>query len=173
MDVSPDFVSMAEANFTRVRFFPVSALGQSPKVDGQFLKIAPLDLHPFRVDHPMLWLMRDWNMIAKTKDPKDNPRNRPVAKIESIGQGRFQCRCPNTRELFDLDSDFAGRDFYNPNTLEYIWIPSITNSQSTIPAPVASPVRSPAKQPGPPAGLGLKLSNNSPPQKKEKKGWFR
>lgn len=173
MDISPDFVCMAEANFARVRYFPVSALGQSPKLDGQFLKIAPLDLHPFRVDHPMLWLMREWNMIAKTKDPKENPRNLPVAKIESIGQGRFQARCPKTRELFDLDSDFAGRHFYNPNTLEYLWIPSIGTSQPVTPNPGPLAGKKPAIQLGPPAGLGLKLSNDLTPAKKEKKGWFR
>jgi hypothetical protein len=172
MDVAPEFVSMAEANFIRVRYFPVSALGQSPKLDGTHLKIAPLDLHPFRVDHPMLWLMRDWQMIARTKDREDNPRNLPVAIIESTGAGRFQARCPKTRELFDLDKDFAGREFYNSNTLEYLWIPAVAETSTTPPAQTgaASPIST--TKPTPPASLGLKLPGGVEPKKK-KKGWFR
>jgi hypothetical protein len=172
IDVAPDFVSMAEANFTRVRYFPVSALGQSPKLDGQFLKIAPLNLQPFRVDHPMLWLMRDWQMISRTKDSKDNPRRRPVAVIESVSPGRLQVRCPKTRELLDLDADFAGRDFYNPNTLEYFWIPAVPGSNTAPSAPPQPLANTAARKAGPPAGLELKLPGGIEPEKK-KKGWFR
>jgi hypothetical protein len=172
MDVSPEFVSMAEANFIRVRYFPVSALGQSPKLDGQFLKIAPLDLQPFRVDHPMLWLMRDWQMIARTKESADNPRRRPVAIIESVDNGRFQARCPKTRELFDLDADFAGREFYNPNALEYLWIPAVANSSTTPPVQPKPVPHTSTTKPGPPESLGLKLPGGVEPKKK-KKGWFR
>jgi hypothetical protein len=171
VDVSPEFVSMAEANFIHVRYFPVSALGQSPKLDGSFLKIAPLDLQPFRVDHPMLWLMREWNMIARVKDRKDNPRHHTVAIIESVSPGRIQVRCPKTRELFDLDADFAGRDFYNPNSLEYLWIPAIPK---TIASPSEQPSgdqQTPATKASPPPGLGLKLPSGVEPKKK-KKGWF-
>jgi hypothetical protein len=172
MDVAPDFVSMAEANFIRVRYFPVSALGQSPKLDGQFLKIAPLDLHPFRVDHPMLWLMRDWQMIARTKDRAENPRRRPVAIIESVSSGRFQARCPKTRELFDLDADFAGREFYNPNTLEYLWIPAVANTSTTPPVQKQPISPHSATKPAPPTSLGLKLPGDVEPKKK-RRGWFR
>jgi hypothetical protein len=172
MDVAPEFVSMAEANFIRVRYFPVSALGQSPKLDGQFLKIAPLDLHPFRVDHPMLWLMREWKMIARTKDRADNPRKRPTAIIESASAGRIQARCPKTRELLDLDADFAGCEFYNPNTLEYLWIPAVADastSKATQTQPVSS--QNSTSKPTPPTGLGLKLPGGDEPKKK-KRGWF-
>jgi hypothetical protein len=172
LDVAPEFVSMAEANFVRVRYFPVSALGQSPKLDGEFLKIAPLDLHPFRVDHPMLWLMSDWQMIARTKDRADNPRQRPVAIIESVGSGRFQARCPKTRELIDLDRDFAGREFYNPNTLEYLWIPVVGETSTTSPVQTRAASPTSTKKPTPPASLGLKLPGGAEPKKK-KKGWFR
>jgi hypothetical protein len=172
MDVSPEFVSMAEANFIRVRYFPVSALGQSPKLDGQFLKIAPLELQPFRVDHPMLWLMRDWQMIARTKDRVENPRSRPVARIESVSSGRFQVRCPKTRELFDLDADFAGREFYNPNSLEYLWIPALANTSTASTEQPRSVSDASAKKTSPPANLGLKLPGGIEPKKK-KKGWFR
>lgn len=163
MDVAPDFVSTAEANFRRVRYFPVSALGTSPKLEGDFLKIAPLDLQPFRVDHPMLWLMRDWKMIARTKDSRENPRNRPVAVIVSCDNGRLQVRCPKTRELFDLDTDFAGRDFYNPNTLEYIWIPAVAQSQT--------PPATDSATSNPIADLKLQLPSQPPTPKK--RGWFR
>ncbi|EMI24612.1 hypothetical protein [Rhodopirellula europaea] len=173
MDVSPDFVSMAEANFRRVRYFPVSALGQSPELDGDLLKIAPLNMQPFRVDHPMLWLMRDWRMIARTKDSKENPRNRPVASIESVSKTHFRTRCPKTRELFDLDHDFAGRDFYNPNTLEYFWIPAIGRIGPTLEPASQTQTKRKATQAGPPAGLGLKLSGGASEPKKKRKGWFR
>lgn len=172
-DVSPEFVSKAEANFERVRYFPVSSLGQSPKLDGPFLKIAPLDLQPFRVDHPALWLMREWRMIARTKDRKPNPRNLPTAKIESVTRTRIQVRCPESRELFTLDHDFAGRDFYNTDTLQYCWIPAIQDA-------VAShrPEALKASAPSITQGLGLKLGqrqNPKPPDKTraKKRGWFR
>lgn len=171
-DLAPEFVSMAEANFIRVRYFPVSALGQSPKSYGEFLKIAPFDLHPFRVDHPMLWLMRDWQMIASTKNREDNPRRRPVAIIESVGSGRFQARCPKTRELFDLDTDFSGREFYNPNTLEYLWIPVVAETSKTSPVQTGAASPTSTTKPTPPASLGLKLPGGVEPKKK-KKGWFR
>lgn len=175
-DISPEFVSKAEANFERVRYFPVSALGESPIIDGDFLKIAPLDLKPFRVDHPLLWLLRDWKMIARTKKKSPNPRKYPQATIKSVGKSRMEVICPETRELFELDHDFAGNDFYNVNTMSFFWIPNIDKKSSEKEA--APQVKSPGMKTPQKGiqGLGLKLGQNEsqPPSKqKKKRGWFR
>ncbi|PAY16346.1 hypothetical protein CKO51_27220 [Rhodopirellula sp. SM50] len=172
-DISPEFVSRAEANFERVRYFPVSALGCSPTLDGEFLKIAPMDLQPFRVDHPALWLMREWRMIARTKDPRPNPRLRPVATLRSVGKRRMEVACPKTGELFVLDHEYAGRDFYNFNTHEYFWIPEINaaKSRQTAEPKVAKTSKATMQ------GLGLKLGQGRPKpgdeRQKKKRGWFR
>lgn len=169
-DTSPQFVALAEAHFRHVRYFPVSALGHSPQEHEGYLKIRPIDIQSFRADHPFLWLMRRWDMIAWLKNKQENPRDLPVAKARPLGQGLMEVRCPTTGEPLHLDADHGGREFYNPNSQEYFWIPRMDLEPT-------SPTRTPTKQaPTRRQGAGLKLDGDAedakPGEKSQKRGWW-
>ncbi len=155
-DTSPQFVAMAEAHFRHVRYFPVSALGHSPSEHDGFLKIRPIDIQPFRADHPFLWLMRRWDMIAWLKNKQENPRDLPVASVRNLRPGLLEVRCPETGEPMRLDEDHAGREFYNPNSRQFFWIPTVRLSGEPD-SKRAGTVR--RKKHESPQGLGLKLGS--------------
>lgn len=177
MDISPEFVTTAEANFRKVRYFPVSALGKSPELMGELLAIRPVDVQPFRVDHPVLWLLREWKVIRGYRKKGDNPRKLPVATIKKVTPTRIDVVCPESRELFQLDHDYIGREFYNPNTLHFFWIPRLNPKQKKS---ATQPVEEQRTSSGdsrtglPTQGRGLKLGDsaakqNQATQKKKKK----
>ncbi len=126
-DISPEFAAIAEANFSKVRYFPVSALGQSPVQDGSFLKIAPINLHPFRAEHPMLWLLRDWKLIHRTRSTRPNPKEFPVAEVDAVLDDGIRIICPESRRPVVLDREYAGSQFFDSNSRTYCWIPEIPN----------------------------------------------
>ncbi|MEO2031096.1 MAG: hypothetical protein ABGZ35_03320 [Planctomycetaceae bacterium] len=155
-DTSPQFVALAETHFRHVRYFPVSALGHSPQEHDGFLKIRPIDIQSFRADHPFLWLMRRWDMIDWLKNKRENPKSLPVASARSLGHGMLEVRCPTTGEPLHLDADHAGREFYNPNSSQFFWIPKVQLRNAARPAkgPAAA-----SREPTRPQGLGLKLDS--------------
>jgi hypothetical protein len=164
-DICPEFVAAAEANFSKVRYFPVSALGRSPIEDGEFLKIAPYQLQPFRVEHPMLWLFREWNLVSRASSKVPNPKGLPEGIIRRCTPDRLSVSCPETGELFVLDHDYANAYFFNPDTGQYFWIPQVPQpSQKT-----GSPPNSARSEANSQDSLKLQLKSNQP---KKKKGWF-
>jgi len=171
-DTAPQLVALAESHFQHVRYFPVSALGHSPQEHDGFLKIRPIDIQPFRADHPFLWLMHRWDMIPRLKSKQENPDGLQMAKVRSIGRGMLEVRCPTSGEPLFLDADHAGRKFYNPNSTEFFWIPSVELTERVR----ASANTSPTHRNAPPQGQGLKLNNsktNSEDEEKPaKKSWW-
>eukprot|EP00803_Ostreobium_quekettii_P007845 evm.model.scf_4952.2 EVM.evm.TU.scf_4952.2 scf_4952:2653-4203(+) len=125
MDISPEIVLTAEASFEVVRYFPVSALGHRPQFNGDQLTIKPSDVHPFRMDHPMLWLLREWSVIQGFRTRRENPRQLPEAHVTHVSEREVRVACPETSQLFQLDKDYAGHEFYNPDTGKYFWIPRV------------------------------------------------
>lgn len=123
-DCSVGFVTSAEAHFKRVRYFPVSALGCSPSSDGHLLTIQPSKIQPFRVTHPMLWILHEWGLIKRAVPAKENPRGFPVATIEKKSEDRVHVRSPSSGRLLKLDSEYAGSFIIDPQTGKPMWIPS-------------------------------------------------
>jgi hypothetical protein len=60
-------------NFTRYRFFGLSALGDSPVVDASHgpKRISELGIQPYRVHDPFLWLLSEFGTIPKRKKTRD------------------------------------------------------------------------------------------------------
>ncbi len=127
-DLSPEFAAIAEANFQKVRYFPVSALGQSPVQDGDFLKIAPINIQPFRAEHPMLWLLWHWKLIGQTRYKSENPKNHPMASVEPLGKDKIRVTCPESNRNIILDHEYAFSDFYDSDARSYCWIPESPNN---------------------------------------------
>ncbi|MDP9793128.1 hypothetical protein J2S43_001640 [Catenuloplanes nepalensis] len=48
-------------NYTRFRYFAVSALGAEPDYDNDV--VDPRGVHPFRVDEPLLWLLSQFDVV--------------------------------------------------------------------------------------------------------------
>lgn len=170
-DLSPEFVTQAEANFEVVRYFPVSALGTSPQfessADGvagnQLLKVRPADIRPFRVEHPMLWLLHRWKIIREARLKSNAAQLYPHATVESIAGGRLRVVSPLTKWVMVLDREYAGSAIVDPEAGSFIWIPEINpiNVQAAH-----APAPAPASQPPP-----LKLGQPEAP-KPPKRGWF-
>lgn len=155
-DTAPQFVALAENHFRHVRYFPVSALGHSPREHDGYLKIRPIDIQSFRADHPFLWLMHRWEMIAALINKQENPRDLPVAKVRSLRPGLLEVRCPVTGEPLHLEADHAGREFYNPNSQEYFWIPQVASLDAARTPQAGAPSGQDRTQR---QGLGLKLDS--------------
>ncbi|MFJ4201979.1 hypothetical protein ACIP2Y_20405 [Streptomyces sviceus] len=51
-----------ETNYTRYRYFGVSALGRTPTPD---LKVAATGIQPYRVTDPLLWLLSEFGSVPK------------------------------------------------------------------------------------------------------------
>lgn len=167
---NPQFVAIAESSFRHVRYFPVSSLGHSPQEHEGFLKIRPIDIQSFRVDHPFLWLMYLWKMVPISKSRTEKPRGLPVASIAGHDKGKIVINCPSSAGKLLLDDDHAGREFYNPSTLEYFWIPGVPAPQPSQQSPSSS------KATGTKKGLNLQLpdpsSENSGRGKQKKSNWW-
>lgn len=170
-DLSPEFVAHAEANFEVVRYFPVSALGTSPlyesvanNVSHQMLKVRPVDISPFRVEHPMLWLLHRWKLIPAAHRKSDYAQQYPHAEIESVSGGRLRVISPLTKRVIVLDLEYAGSRVLDSEAGSLFWIPNL----STRNAEAAQAPRPAQKAQSPPP---LKLGQREPP-KKPKRGWF-
>lgn len=170
-DYSHGFVTSAEAHFSRVRYFPVSALGTSPKLEGEFLKIQPDQIRPFRVTHPMLWMLHEWKVIRRTKKMTAKPKEIPSAQIKVVTQDRIQVSSPYRTTPFVVDFEYAGSRVFDPETGQPFWIPNLPldglpKNASTNPTPKSGPSST-----SPPIDLsGYKLGTKSP--KKDAKPWW-
>ena len=123
-DISPSFVTMAEANFTSVRFFSVSAFGCSPiSGEGNLMHIRSGDLQPFRVTDPILWFMRKLGLI-RAAIKKNQCSN--VAEVVSSDNEGFVVKFPDSGKRIKLDWEYAGLLVQDPWNGEDVIIPTQT-----------------------------------------------
>jgi hypothetical protein len=170
-DTCPQFVALAESHFKHVRYFPVSSLGHSPSELDGFLKIRPIDIRSFRVDHPFLWLMYRWRMIPASSNKEEHFKHLPFARVKPSDQQMIIVTCPNSGARLMLDRDHIGRRYYNPATSEFFWIPRVEN-EVHAPAPVPQRSRAPEGQPR--SGLTLPDPSTKASNDRENgpKGWW-
>lgn len=190
-DINPQFVALAESNFKVVRYFPVSALGVSPEVDpvdaqSSLLKVRPINLQPFRVTHPMLWLLQRWKFIRTARKATDDSQKYPHMILREVVDGKMRLSSPSSGRVLNLDLEYAGSTIIDPSSGEIVWVPPIEKSndnsdptkresstdaagshakQVTNPPPL--PTSSPQRVEDPAA---FKLGQTAP---RPKKGWFR
>jgi hypothetical protein len=111
-------------------------------------------------------------MIPKLRNKQENPDELRVAKVRPVGRGMLEVRCPTTGEPLLLDADHAGRQFYNPNSMEFFWIPNVEPTETPRPSTNVPLSRKNA----PPQGLGLKLDNlkssTDDEDKSKKRRWW-
>lgn len=166
-DTCPQFVAQAEANFMRVRYFPISALGTSPEFDEgatKFLKVRSSKLQPFRVTHPLLWLMHRSNLIPRM--PPDPGTQYASAKVLSA-QGGLRVQMPKSRLVLNLDSEYVGTWIIDPHSGERVSIPSV---ELTIAQPRQAPEERPSSSAPQAPNDSHTLRLPDPPQ--PKRGWF-
>lgn len=121
-DISPSFVAMAEANFTSIRFFSVSALGCSPVLGEEgLLCIRSGNLQPFRVTDPILWFMRKLGLI-RAAIKKNQCSN--AAEVVSKDSEGFVVKFPDSRKRVKLDWEYAGLLVQDPWNGEDVMIPT-------------------------------------------------
>jgi len=125
-DISPSFVTMAEANFTSVRFFSVSAFGGSPEMSevGGETKLAVRSGHlqPFRVADPILWFMRNLKLIRGAT--KENQCSNTAEIVASDNEG-FIVKFPDSGKRIKLDREYAGLIVRDPWNGKDVKIPMI------------------------------------------------
>jgi hypothetical protein len=166
-DTCPQFVAQAESNFMRVRYFPISALGTSPEYEesgGKLLKVRSSKLQPFRVSHPLLWLMHRTKLIPRLAP--DAGTQYPAATVLST-QGGLRVQMPTSRLVLNLDSEYAGTWIIDAHSGERVSIPAVARSPAKE-VPVATPSRSVAPASPSAETHGLRL----PDQPQRKRGWF-
>ncbi|MDZ4848906.1 MAG: hypothetical protein SGI77_06405 [Pirellulaceae bacterium] len=176
-DSDPTFVELAESNFQTVRYFPVSALGTSPEVDEdvvmklgyvrEALKVRPNKIAPFRVTHPVLWLLLRWKLI-RPLNKRAMPTNIPHA-VASFDRrsGKMRVTLPSKRILM-LDLEYSEMVIVDPYSEQFVWIPKIevdTESSSSDQTRKSEPVKSVAPM------HSLKLQPPAP--QPAKRGWFK
>src|SRR5207237_521713 len=173
-DLCPEFVAMAEAQFKVVRYFPVSALGTSPEYDNdaanggasgsEMLKVRPIDLQPFRVTHPLLWLMTRWQLIRRLRARTDAAQKNPHAQLQGLTEERMRLVTPRG-SILNLDRDYACGSIVDPNSGDMVWIPPLPQTPAQAPSQAPAPA-APKNDAAP-----LKLTMNEPPR--PKRGWFK
>jgi len=131
-DISPTFVAQAEANFSTVRFFPVSALGGSPtavEIPDEYddkrakLCIRPQDLHPFRVTDPILWLLHTWKVLRIARRRGGKPEGVAEASVVMRDGRVVGAVLPESKERITLDKQYLGTLIVDPYTGTPAWIP--------------------------------------------------
>lgn len=123
-DISPSFVTMADANFTSVRFFSVSAFGGSPEfsvAEGK-VGIRSGHLQPFRVADPILWFMRNLKLIRGAT--KENQCSDTAEVVASDNEG-FIVKFPDSGKRIKLDWEYAGLIVRDPWNGKDVKIPMI------------------------------------------------
>ncbi|HBJ37512.1 MAG TPA: hypothetical protein DDZ51_22710 [Planctomycetaceae bacterium] len=134
-DISPMFVSQAEANFETVRYFAVSALGTSPlamnmDVSDEYesktetrLCIRPRDIQPFRVTDPILWLLAKWKLIRLAESTIKDRKSVPRATVIEGSDESFHVVLPDSGQRITLDNQYAESFISDPYTGAEVWIP--------------------------------------------------
>jgi len=125
-DICPSFVTMAEDNFSSVRFFSVSAFGGSPEMSevGGETKLAVRSGHlqPFRVADPILWFMRNLKLIRGAT--KENQCSNTAEIVASDNEG-FIVKFPDSGKRIKLDREYAGLIVRDPWNGKDVKIPMI------------------------------------------------
>jgi hypothetical protein len=179
-DLCPEFVALAEASFRTVRYFPVSALGTSPELeDGQttvdaganLLKVRPANLQPFRVTHPMLWLLHKWGLILRTTRSKDRASSLPQGEIQKATPYQLTVLSPVSRRVLILDFEYAESVIIDPYVGKPVWIPKAQGIGCATGPNEAQPAKPASPAPTPPARKALSL--DPPPPPPPRRGWFR
>ena len=166
-EINPQFVAAAEAEFKEVRYFPLSALGVSPEYnDASELKhqlmVRPSDMQPFRVTHPMLWLLKRWGLIRACRWTNNDSQKFPHLVLREIKDDKMRLAHPQTNRLITLDLEYAGGTIIDPTSGEILWVPPLPDAGPVGKSQTTSPTKTDAPAYKLPAA----------PQK-PKKGWFR
>jgi hypothetical protein len=120
------------------------------------LKVRASKLQPFRVSHPLLWLLHRGKVIPRL--PPDPGTQYPAATV--IGsEGVLRVQFPTSRLVLNLDAEYAGTWMIDPHTGERVSIPAVP----VAPQPhVASPT---------PRAENHALRLSEAPSK-PRRGWF-
>jgi hypothetical protein len=173
--IAPQFVQFAEQHFSIVRYFPVSALGVSPKVgkaeDGsEVLVVRRGDVNPIRVTDPLLWLLSRWKFVGTVGTKK---RNGPPLAVVAQTPDRVTLQFPSGRRL-TLDWEYCGTNIVDPASGTPCHVPDLERPKPAAPANSSS--GSPPRKPGGPTGVpplpqkrkpGLTLDNPEAPKKRK------
>lgn len=176
-DIAPRFVSLVESSFSLVRYFPVSALGASPREqrvsgsDKPLLVIRRRDINPIRVTDPLLWFFSRWKLIRFVVSRKQVEAK---ASIVAANAERLTVLFPKSNKRMTLDWEYSGTTIIDPTSGEPVSIPVVQRPSKTVEGQAkgsreAGPVVAPRKSPV--AGKqGLSLEN--PEARKKKDGWW-
>lgn len=172
VDTCPSIVTMAEAEFSIVRYFPVSALGTSPfkkPGDQEYLYVRPSEIAPFRVTDPVLWLLyHQHGLIFRKKADATGAGKYPHAVVKrSQTPGRVEIVFPPSQTRLIVDDQYAGSSVAEPENGHFFWVPEVESVR-----PVEPPHRenSPSIPTAPTTGVTLQLSDEPTETKRR---WFR
>jgi hypothetical protein len=174
-DVAPRFVQLAESSFSVVRYFPVSALGVTPKAvtrpgeDKPHIMVRRGDINPIRVTDPLLWLFTRWKIVppavSKTR------QGAPMA-ILAKNPDRITVQFPDAKTRLTLDWEYEGTSTVDPVSGSPCHVPVVERPRQAATAAAAptssSPTTATSAAPKPAARKqGLSLDN---PEARKKKG---
>lgn len=163
-DVAPRFISLAESSFSVVRYFPVSALGTSPRVasTGDIpLVVRRGDIHPVRVTDPLLWFLSRWKIISSAVSRAEVSTQ---AKVILTNADRLTVQFPKSQVRMSLDWEYAGTVALDPADGTKVFIPKVSRPETAPPDSATPTVVGPTP---PPRKQGLSLDN---PEARKKKG---
>lgn len=172
-DVSPRFVSLAESTFSVVRYFPVSALGTSPKAantaSGQTpvsLTVRRGDIHPFRVADPLLWLLSRWKIVTPAYS---KAQTGTAAAVVAATPDRITVQFEESKTRMTLDWEYCGTSTVDPATGSPAYIPKAERPKAAPASP--NPQGNAGEPPRPPAKR-KPLTLDNPEERPKKKGFW-
>jgi len=120
-------------------------------------------LQPFRVTHPLLWLLTKLQLIRRVRPQTEGAGKHPHAQLQALTAERMRLLMPRG-SILNLDREYASGSIVDPNSGEMVWIPAL---------PQTAPAHAPAQAAPPPKSdpSALKLKMNEPPR--PKRGWFK
>lgn len=174
-DVAPRFVQLAESSFSVVRYFPVSALGVTPKAvtrpgeDKPHIVVRRGDINPIRVTDPLLWLLTRWKFVPVAVSKS---RHGPPMEVVAKNLDRITVQFPDSKTRLTLDWEYCGTTTFDPVSGKPHHVPVADRPQPATSSTVASPEPSIPKAgvaaPKPAARKqGLSLDN---PEGRKRKG---
>lgn len=127
-DYAPQVVDAVEAFSSDVIYMPVSALGHSPSLDdnGQ-LAIRPLDIHPFWVEVPLIYVLARLGYVSRAGDSN---REHPEPDNCRIMDGMFHFTNPHSGERAQLPLFYAGASIKCPKTNKWFRIPDYDSERT-------------------------------------------
>lgn len=126
--VSPTFIATAEAAFSTVRYFPVSASGCSPTLDESKAQqvFRAGEIKPWRITDPMLWILQRFRVVRRARSKPVNTN----AEIRRSTEGRLLIKLPDSGKSIWLDTEYAGSVIEDPWTGDRVNVPAITTEAS-------------------------------------------